>query len=88
MFGIMMCFAFFGGCAMLALLLRQKNRPAASRGVIAFMVLLAVAAIGLGVPKYREQKAAHEIRVAAEEAAAAAEEAAHPTAATVVNPAK
>ena len=87
-FGIMTCFAFFGGCAMLALLLRQKNRQAASRGVIAFMALLVVAAIGLGVPKYRQQKAAHEIRVAAEEAAAAAEEAAHPTAATVVNPAK
>ena len=81
-FGIMTCFAFFGGCAMLSLLLRQKGRTAASRGIIAFMVLLVVAAIGLGVPKYRVQKAAHEARVAAEEAAAVAEEAANPTSAT------
>ena len=79
----MTCFAFFGGCAMLSLLFRQKGRQTASRAVIAFMVLLVVAAIGLGVPKYRAQKAAHELRVAAEEAAAAAEEAANPTAATV-----
>ena len=84
-FGIMTCFAFFGGCAMLSLLLRQKGRTAASRGIIAFMVLLVVAAIGLGVPKYRTQKAAHAARVAAEEAAAVAEEAANPTAATVTS---
>lgn len=70
-FGIMTCFAFFGGCAMLALLFRQKGRPAACRGVIALMVALVVAAIGLGVPKYREQKAAHALKVAAEEAAKA-----------------
>ena len=68
-FGIMTCFAFFGGCAMLSLLLRQKGRQAASRGVIAFMVLLIAAAIGVGVPKYREQKAAHALKVAAEAAA-------------------
>lgn len=87
-FGIMTCFAFFGGCAMLALLFRQKGRQGACRAVIALMLALVVAAIGLGVPKYREQKAAHKIKVAAEaaaqaEAAAEAEakaaaEAAHP----------
>lgn len=69
MFGIMMCFAFFGGCAMLALLFRQKGRPGASRGIIALMLALVVAAIGLGVPKYREQKAAQEVKAAAEAAA-------------------
>ena len=69
MFGIMMCFAFFGGCAMLSLLLRQKGRLAASRAVIALMIALVATAIGLGVPKYRVQKAAHEIKVAAEAAA-------------------
>lgn len=87
-FGIMTCFAFFGGCAMLALLFRQKGRQGACRAVIALMLALVVAAISLGVPKYREQKAAHKIKVAAEaaaqaEAAAEAEakaaaEAAHP----------
>ena len=87
-FGIMTCFAFFGGCAMLALLLRQKGRQAASRAVIAAMVLLVVGAAAIGFPKYKQQKAAHEIRVAAEEAAAAAEEAANPTATTVTTPAK
>ena len=69
MFGIMMCFAFFGGCAMLSLHLRQKGRLAASRAVIALMIALVATAIGLGVPKYRVQKAAHEIKVAAEAAA-------------------
>ena len=73
MFGIMTCFAFFGGCAMLSLQFRQKGRLGASRAVIAFMVLLVVAAIGVGVPKYHAQKAAHEARIAAAEAAAAAE---------------
>ncbi len=81
-FGIMTCFAFFGGCAMLSLLLRQKGRQAASRAVIALMVLLLAAAAAIGVPNYRAQKTAHEARIAAEEAAAAAEEAANPTAAT------
>ena len=71
MFGTMMCFAFFGGCAMLALLFRQKGSRGASRAVIALMVAMVVAAIGLGVPKYREQKAAHALKVAAEEAAKA-----------------
>lgn len=75
MFGIMTCFAFFGGCAMLALLFRQQGRRAASRAVIAGMALLVVAAVGLGVPKYRAQKAAHEIKVAAEAAAQAEAEA-------------
>lgn len=83
-FGIMTCFAFFGGCAMLSLLLRQKGRRAASRGVIAFMVLLIAIAVGVGVPKYRAQKAAHETKLAAEAVAQAeaeakaAAEAAHP----------
>ncbi len=69
-FGIMTCFAFFGGCAMLSMLFRQTGRRTASRAVIAFMVLLVVAAIGIGVPKYRAQKAAHEARLAADAAAA------------------
>ena len=69
-FGIMTCFAFFGGCSMLSLLLRQKGRHLASRAVIVFMALMVVAAIGLGVPKYRKQKAIHEAQVAAEAATA------------------
>ncbi len=78
MFGVMFCFAFFGGCAMLSLQLRQKGRALASRAVIALMAALVLAAIAIGVPQYRQQKAAHEARVAAEEAAAAAELAASP----------
>ena len=70
-FGIMTCFAFFGGCAMLSLLFRQQQRRGASRAVIAFMVLLVAIAVVGGKTKYREQKIAHEARVAAEEAAQA-----------------
>ncbi len=55
-FGIMTCFAFFGGCAMLSLLLRQKQKPAASRAVIAFMVLLVAGGFTVGVRKYRAMK--------------------------------
>lgn len=55
-FGIMTCFAFFGGCAMLSLLLRQKNRPRASRAVIAFMVLLVIGGATFGIQKYRAMK--------------------------------
>ncbi len=73
-FGIMTCFAFFGGCSMLSLLLRQKGRRPASRAVIAFMVLLVAAAAAIGIPNYRRQKADHEQRLAAEAAAAAAAE--------------
>lgn len=69
-FGIMTCFAFFGGCAMLSLLLRQNGRRFASRAVIAFMALMVVTAIGLGVPNYHKQKALHEAQVAAEAAVA------------------
>jgi MFS transporter, OPA family, glycerol-3-phosphate transporter len=71
-FGIMTCFAFFGGCAMLALLFRQKGRRTASRAVIAFMVLLVIAAISIGVPQYRHQKAIHDQRQATLKAEAAA----------------
>ena len=69
-FGIMTCFAFFGGCAMLSLLFRQNGRRTASRAVVAFMVLLVVAAISIGVPQYRKQKAIHEKQVAAKAVAA------------------
>ncbi len=55
-FGIMTCFAFFGGCAMLSLLLRQKKKPAASRAIIAFMVLLVAGGFTVGVRKYRAMK--------------------------------
>ena len=55
-FGIMTCFAFFGGCAMLSLLLRQKGRSAASRAVIAFMALLVLGGFTVGVRQYRAMK--------------------------------
>ncbi len=55
-FGIMTCFAFFGGCAMLSLLLRQKNKPLASRAVIAFMALLVVGGFTVGTRKYAAMK--------------------------------
>ena len=71
-FGIMTCFAFFGGCAMLSLLFRQKGKGIASRAVIAFMVLLIAAAAAVGIPGYIRQKAAHEQRQA-EKAAIEAE---------------
>jgi MFS transporter, OPA family, glycerol-3-phosphate transporter len=72
-FAIMTCFAFFGGCAMLALLLRQNGKSAASRVVIALMVLMVASGIGLGVPQYRKQKAIHEQQEAAKAIAIAAE---------------
>lgn len=65
-FGLMTGFAFFGGCAMLSLLLRQNRRPGASRAVIALMALMVAAAIGIGVPKYRAQKAIYQQQTAAE----------------------
>lgn len=52
-FGLMACFAFFGGCAMLSLLLRQQQRRYSSRIVIAFMVLLAISGIVFGRIQYR-----------------------------------
>ena len=55
-FGIMTCFAFFGGCAMLSLLLRQKKKAAASRAVIGFMGLLVLGGAFFGVSKYRAMK--------------------------------
>ncbi|MDD4341140.1 MAG: MFS transporter [Kiritimatiellae bacterium] len=55
-FGIMTCFAFFGGCAMLALLLRQRGKSLASRIVIAFMVLLVVGGATFGIQQYRSMK--------------------------------
>ena len=55
-FGIMTCFAFFGGCAMLSLLLRQRGQSAASRAVIAFMVLLVLGGFTTGVRQYRAMK--------------------------------
>ena len=55
-FGIMTCFAFFGGCAMLSLLLRQRQKPLASRAVIAFMVLLVLGGFITGTRKYRAMK--------------------------------
>ncbi len=57
-FGIMTCFAFFGGCAMLSLLLRQRRQPLASRVVIAFMILLVLGGFTLGVRQYRAMKPA------------------------------
>lgn len=57
-FGIMTCFAFFGGCAMLSLLLRQKNRGRASRAVIAFMGLLVIGGLLTGTRAYRNMKPA------------------------------
>ena len=71
-FGVMTCFAFFGGCAMLALMLRQNGRRGASRALIAFMVLMVVGGIAYGVPKYRVQKAVHAQQLAAEAEAAPA----------------
>ena len=55
-FGIMTCFAFFGGCAMLSLLLRQRGQSAASRTVIAFMLLLVLGGFTTGVRQYRAMK--------------------------------
>ena len=55
-FGIMTCFAFFGGCAMLSLLFRQKGNQKASRAVIAFMVLLVIAGATIGTQRYRVMK--------------------------------
>ena len=57
-FGIMTCFAFFGGCAMLSLLLRQRRKPLASRVVIAFMILLVLGGFTMGVRQYRAMKPA------------------------------
>ncbi|HOE01247.1 MAG TPA: MFS transporter [Kiritimatiellia bacterium] len=74
-FGLMTCFAFFGGCAMLSLLLRQKGRQAASRSVIVFMILLVLGGLVFGMPKYRAQKEVHRARVAEEAAALAAAQA-------------
>ena len=54
----MTCFAFFGGCAMLSLLLRQRRQPLASRVVIAFMILLVLGGFTLGVRQYRAMKPA------------------------------
>ena len=70
-FGIMTCFAFFGGCSMLSLLLRQKGNRLASRAIIAFMVFLIATAAAIGIPTYHRQKAAHEQKLAAEAAAVA-----------------
>ena len=55
-FGIMTCFAFFGGCAMLSLLLRQRGKSSASRAVIAFMALLVAGGAFVGVRQYRAMK--------------------------------
>jgi MFS family permease len=55
-FGIMTCFAFFGGCAMLSLLLRQKGRPLGSRVVIGFMALLVIGGMYFGTTKYGAMK--------------------------------
>jgi OPA family glycerol-3-phosphate transporter-like MFS transporter len=52
-FGLMACFAFFGGCAMLSLLLRQTRHQTASRTVIAVMVLLAAGGLIFGRCQYR-----------------------------------
>ncbi len=63
-FGVMTCFAFFGGCAMLSLLFRQNGRQTASRIVIGFMALIVIAAVIFGIPQYRKQKAIHDRRQA------------------------
>ncbi len=55
-FGIMTCFAFFGGCAMLSLLFRQTGKATASRIVIAFMVLLVIGGFITGTRKYSAMK--------------------------------
>lgn len=52
-FGLMTGFAFFGGCAMLSLLLRQTHHQAASVAVRVFMVLLVAAGIAFGMSRYR-----------------------------------
>ena len=52
-FGLMTGFAFFGGCAMLSLLLRQTRHQAASVAVRVFMVLLVAAGIAFGTARYR-----------------------------------
>ena len=83
-FGIMTCFAFFGGCSMLSLLFRQKDRPGASRAMIAFMALLITTAAAVGIPAYHRQKAAHDHKLAAE----AALQAESPPAAPAESPAK
>lgn len=57
-FGIMTCFAFFGGCAMLSLLFRQTGKQKASRAVIAFMVCLVIAGAAIGTQRYRVMKPA------------------------------
>ncbi len=60
-FGLMTCFAFFGGCAMLSLLMRQTGRRKISVAVRIFMVALVAAGIWFGVDRYR---AMHPVAVA------------------------
>lgn len=55
-FGIMTCFAFFGGCAMLSLLLRQRGKLVGSRVVIGFMALLVLGGAFVGTREYRKMK--------------------------------
>lgn len=52
-FGLMSCFAFFGGCAMLSLLMRQTGRGLVSKIVIAFMALIVVGGVCYGRHQYR-----------------------------------
>lgn len=55
-FGLMTCFAFFGGCAMLSLLMRQKGRLGISIAVRVFMGLLVIAGIAFGMARYRAMR--------------------------------
>lgn len=60
-FGLMTCFAFFGGCAMLSLLLRQNGHARSSVAVRVFMALLVLGGIAFGLNRYR---AMHPVAVA------------------------
>ena len=53
-FGLMACFAFFGGCAMLSLLLRQQRRATASRAVLAAMGIMVIGGVIFGRAQYRK----------------------------------
>ena len=72
-FGLMTCFAFFGGCAMLSLLMRQTGRQKISVAVRIFMVALVAAGVWFGVDRYQAMHpvaVAEYTRIAAEKLAA------------------
>lgn len=52
-FGLMTCFAFFGGCAMLSLLMRQTGRQTISIAVRIAMAFLVIGGLAFGITRYR-----------------------------------